>query len=141
MRFTPSFTASGGLSNNRPDVVYGVKANLPRGERNASRWFSPAAFSVVPAVDPTTGLPRYGNAGRNILVGPALTAADLSLAKSFPVFREDRRLSFRLETFNAFNHPNYGLPDANISNVNTVATINTTVKPMRQAQFAARFDF
>jgi hypothetical protein len=141
MFFTPTFTAAGGLANNRPDVVYGVQANLPRGERTPSHWFNPAAFAPVPAVDPVTGLPRFGNAGRNILIGPGTNDVDTSLSKSFPVFREDRRLTFRLEFFNTFNHPNYGLPDANISDTTTVATINTIVIPMREAQFAVRFDF
>ncbi len=83
----------------------------------------------------------FGNAGRNILVGPGINVVDASLLKSFPVFSERRRLTFRLELFNAFNHPNYLLPDANISNVNTVATINGLIKDQRQAQFALRFDF
>ncbi len=141
MRFTPTFTAAGGLSNNRPDVVAGVPANLPRGERSPDRWFNPAAFSLVPAVDPSTGRPRFGNAGRNILVAPGLNVADLSLAKSFPVWREGHRIAFRLESFNAFNHANYDFPDNNISNANTVATINRVVKPMRQTQFALRYEF
>jgi len=66
---------------------------------------------------------------------------DTSLAKSFPVFGEKRSLTFRIELFNAFNHANYDLPDPNISNLNTVGTINNIIKPMRQAQFALRFDF
>lgn len=141
MRFTPSFATSGGLSNSRPDVVYGVKANLPRSERTPSRWFNPEAFAQVPAVDPVTGLPRFGNAGRNILIGPGLNVVDASLAKSFPVFHEGHRITFRLEAFNAFNHANYDFPESNISNTNTVATINQIVKPMRQVQFALRYDF
>jgi len=141
MRFTPTFSSTGGLSNNRPDVIAGVQANLPRSQRTASRWFNPKAFAEVPAVDPGTGLPRFGNAGRNILVAPGLNVADASLAKSFPLLREGRRLAFRIEAFNTFNHPNYDFPDNNISNANTVATINRTVKSMRQVQFALRFDF
>lgn len=141
MRFTPQFASTGGLSNNRPDVVYGVRANLPRGERTPDRWFNPAAFREVPATDPITGLPRFGNAGRNILIGPGLNVADASIAKTWPVRSDAWKLSFRVELFNAFNHPNFDFPDNNISNVNTVATINRTVKPMRQAQFAFRFDF
>jgi len=54
---------------------------------------------------------------------------------------ESRRLTFRLEMFDAFNHPNYALPDANLSDFNTVASINSLVKDMREAQFALRFDF
>ena|SRR5215475_11284270 len=88
-----------------------------------------------------TGQPPFGNAGRNILVGPGLDVADISLAKSWAVWGESRRLTFRLEAFHALNHPNFDFPENNISNVNTVGTINSTVKPMRQAQFAVRFDF
>jgi len=138
--FTPSFTATGGLSNNRPDVVYGVQANLPGDQRTRVRWFNPAAFAIVPAIDPVTGLPRFGNAGRNILAGPGLDSVDAMLAKSFGL-GEKRALSLRLEAFNLLNHPNYDLPDANISNTNTAGSISATVIPARQVQLAARFEF
>ncbi len=138
---TPSFASTGGLNNNRPDVVAGVQANLPRGQRSASRWFNPAAFAEVPAVDPAAGQPRFGNAGRNILAGPGLHIFDANLAKSFRLAAERQTVTFRLEIFNLLNHPNYGAPDVNISNVNTVATINRVIRPMRQAQLALRFDF
>jgi hypothetical protein len=141
MRFTPQFASTGGLSNNRPDVVYGAQANLPSSERTPEHWFNAKAFAEVPAADPATGLPRFGNAGRNILIGPGLNVADASIAKSWAVWGESRRLTFRIEAFNAFNHANYDFPENNISNVNTVGTINRLVKPMRQAQFAFRFDF
>ena len=139
--FTPVFSTTGGLSNNRPDVVYGVQANLPRGERTPQRWFNPAAFAEVPATDPVTGMPRFGNAGRNILIGPGINIVDASIAKSVPIFREDWKLTFRLEFFNAMNQANYDYPEDNISDPNTVGTISRTSKPMRQAQFAFRFDF
>ena len=141
MPFTPSFTSTGGLSNSRPDVVYGVQANLPRGQRTASRWFNPAAFREVPATDPASGKPRYGNSGRNILRGPGLNVVDVNLSKSVRVWKEGRRITFRLEAFNALNHPNFDFPDSNISNTNTVGSINRVNRPMRQAQFAVRFDF
>jgi Carboxypeptidase regulatory-like domain len=141
MRFTPQFSSQGGLSNSRPDVVYGAQANLPRDQRTPERWFNPDAFVQVPSVDPATGTPRFGNAGRNILVGPGLNVMDASLAKSFRVHGERHRVTFRLEAFNALNHANYDFPDNNISNRNTVATINDVVKPMRQVQFALRYDF
>ena len=69
---TPTFTSSGGLSNSRPDVVYGVSPNLPADQRSPDRWLNAAAFAIVPATDPTTGLPRFGNAGRNTIIGPCL---------------------------------------------------------------------
>lgn len=141
IRFTPAINNTG-LANTRPEYVYGMQANLPAGERGPSRWFNAAAFAA-PAVTcgPAHNQACFGDAGRNILVGPGIDVVDTSLSKSFRVFGENRLLTFRLEMFNTFNHPNYALPDANISSVNTVATINSLVKDMREAQFAVRFDF
>jgi hypothetical protein len=139
--FTPSFTAAGGLSNNRPDVVAGVQANLPGGERTPQRWFNPAAFSLVPATDPLLGLPRFGNAGRNILLGPGLATIDASLAKSVRLRDSGMATSFRLEAFNLFNHSNYDLPQSNISQTNLVGSIAGTTVDARQVQFALRLDF
>ena len=138
---TPTFTAAGGLSNNRPDVVYGVQANLPAGQRTPDEWFNPAAFAAVPAVDPVTKLPRFGNAGRNILIGPGTNNVDASIAKRFPLGAERKALTLRVEAFNLMNHPNYSAPNLNISNTSTVATITSVLRTMREVQFAARFDF
>lgn len=141
MRFTPSINNTG-LTNTRPEYISGTQANLPAGQRNPSRWFNLAAFTSPPiACGPTGTLACFGDAGRNILVGPGIDVVDASLSKSFPIHGENHRLTFRLEMFNALNHPNYALPDPNISDVNTAATINTLVKDMREAQFAIRFDF
>jgi hypothetical protein len=60
-------------------MAYGVNPNLPRGERTPQHWFNPAAFAIPPAVDPVTGLPRFGDAGRNTIVGPSLNNIDGSL--------------------------------------------------------------
>jgi len=138
---TPTFTAAGGLSNNRPDVVYGVQANLPADQRTPERWFNPAAFAAVPAVDPLTGLPRFGNAGRNIIIGPGTNNVDGNIAKRFPLGTERKALTLRLEAFNLLNHPNYAAPMLNISNTSTVATITSILRTVREVQFAVRFDF
>ena len=122
--------------------VFGQQANLPADQRSSDHWFNQNAFATPPVTcGPNHNASCFGNAGRNILVGPGLNVADASLSKTVPVFGERRRLTFRVEMFNAFNHPNYGKPDPNISNVNTVGSINTIVKDMREAQFAVRFDF
>jgi hypothetical protein len=137
---TPSFTSSGGLSNSRPDVVYGVSPNLPRGERSPQRWFNPGAFSIVPATDPFTNLPRFGNAGRNTIVGPGTNYMDANIAKVFNL-GEGRSLTLRVEAFNALNHPNYANPQLNISTTTTVATVTSVLRAQREVQFAARFAF
>jgi len=141
LRFTPTINNTG-LANTRPQYIGGMPTNLPADQRSPQRWFNAAAFTSPPVTcGPAHNQACFGNAGRNILVGPGIDVVDASLSKSFPVFGEKRRLTFRLEMFNALNHPNYALPDPNISNVNTVATITSLVKDMREAQFAVRLDF
>ena len=139
---TPSYTPPGSFaSNNRPDVVYGVDSQLPAGERGPMHWFNPAAFSVPPLTDPVTGMPRFGNAGRNIIVGPGLNRLDGSMSKSFPLRRDSKRLVFRADVFNVANHPNWGNPNTNISSTNTVGVISSTNGSMRQAQFSLEFQY
>ena len=138
---TPTFTNTSSFNvDNRPDVVYGVNPNLPRGQRTPQHWFNPAAFAVPPAVDPVTGLPRFGDAGRNIVIGPGLFNTDMSLSKTFPV-GEKRQFIVRMDMFNVTNHPNWVNPDMNITDVNTVATINAINGNVRLAQFAGEFRF
>jgi hypothetical protein len=91
-------------------------------------------------VDPVTGLPGFGNAGRNIIVGPGLFDTDLSVSKMFPV-GERKQIIARLDMFNATNHPNWANPVTNISSVNTVATISAINGNTRLAQFAGEFRF
>jgi hypothetical protein len=136
---TPTATSEGGLSNTRPDVVPGVNPNLPRGQRTREHWFNAAAFVAAPLLDPTTDLPRFGNASRNTVIGPGLDTVDFALRKAFRL-RNAQRVSVEMNLFNALNHPNWGTPDMNISD-STVASITAISKPMRETQFAVRYDF
>ncbi|WP_263417768.1 TonB-dependent receptor [Terriglobus albidus] len=138
---TATMTSQGGLSSSRPDVVPGVNPNLPFGQRSRNQWFNPAAFAQPPLLDPATGLPRFGNAGRNTIIGPGTNVADMSLRKTFALGGETCRLSTEMSLFNAFNHPNWGDPDTNISNTNTVGIVSGISKQMRIAQFTVRLDF
>ncbi len=75
---------------------------LPSSERTLNRWFNTDAFAQ-PA--PLT----FGNSGRGILRGDGVINVDLSVAKNVSL-RPARSLQLRVELFNAFNHPNFGLP-------------------------------
>jgi hypothetical protein len=97
------------------------------------RWFDASCFAV-----PAAG--TFGNAGRNILVGPGLTNVDFSLFKSFRVV-EGHQLQFRLEVFNLFNHVNFGQPNATIDAPLTVGRISTTATDSRQIQLALKYTF
>jgi len=57
---------------------------------------------------------QFGNAGRNLLIGPGFARVDLGLFKKFPVY-EDHALQFRAEIFNLLNRANFRNPDANLA--------------------------
>jgi hypothetical protein len=46
---------------------------------------------------------RFGDSGRNILIGPGFNEWDIALLKNFPL-REKLGLQFRAESFNTWNH-------------------------------------
>jgi hypothetical protein len=130
--FTPQLnnTTVNTGTGSRPDRI--GSGNLSGGQRSITHWFDQTAFtSPAPFV--------YGNAGRDILFGPGRTNLDASL---FKVFRPLERLTvqFRAESFNIFNHPQFGQPNATIGS-GSVATITSTVGNPRQMQLALRLVF
>ena len=111
----------------RPERV--CNGNLPSNQHSIREWFDVDCFVNPP---PFT----FGNAGRNILIGPGLFTWDLGLDKEFRV--SDRfGLQFRSEFFNLLNRANFGLPNANIG-APGAGTITTVVTNARQIQFALR---
>ena len=128
--FAMDFANSG--TSNRPNIVPGQKITLPRDQRTADHLFNTAAFSQ-PA--PYT----FGNAGRDIIPGPGNNVFDLALARIFHP-REAHAVEFRAEFFNAFNHPNWGIPVANPDFGPFFGRIIATGDP-RRIQFALRYDF
>ncbi|MCU1274919.1 MAG: hypothetical protein JWO48_2350, partial [Bryobacterales bacterium] len=127
-----AFDGANSGTPNRPDVVPGQKISLPRSQRTADRWFNTDAFSTP---KPYT----FGNAGRNILPGPGNIIFDLALNRRFKV-RERQALQFRAEFFNAFNHPNFGIPGQYPDFGPFFGKIFATGQP-RRIQFALRFEF
>ena len=99
-------------------------------------YFNPNAF-----IQPLAG--TYGNAGRNILQGPALTETDISLAKKFAL-SERLNLQFRSEIFNLFNHTNFNTPNpvvyaaATGGPSPTAGVITATSTTSRQIQFGLK---
>jgi hypothetical protein len=114
---------------NRPNVV--GEPNLSREERTLNRFFNTSAFAPNA---PYT----FGNAGRNILIGPGMVNFDLGLFKRFQV-SEDRFFQFRFEAFNAFNTPQFGQPNAVVGNQD-FGRIMSAERP-RNLQFGLKFIF
>jgi hypothetical protein len=83
----------------------------------------------------------FGNAGRNIIRGPGLNNIDFSLHREFRVRLEHATsLSFRAETFNAVNHPQFGNPGVTVGTA-TFGVITGTSVVNRQLQLALRLTF
>lgn len=87
---------------NRPDVVPGQSILLPRSQRTIEHFFNTAAFQTPQPF-------HFGNAGRDIIPGPGNNVFDVALHRRFPI-AESRAVEFRAESFNVFNHPNWGIP-------------------------------
>jgi Carboxypeptidase regulatory-like domain/TonB dependent receptor len=117
--------------NQRPDRVPGVSP-IPQNQ-NINDWINPAAFAQ-PA--PFT----FGNVSRFLsdLRAPGFVNWDMGLQKWWNI-TETKRFQFRFELFNAFNHPNFFVPDSNLGDAN-FGTI-TSAYPARSLQFAGKFYF
>ena len=84
--------------------------NLPLGDRE----FLPGLQHLVRAPADSRGTRNQECAGKYPFVGPGVNNFDLSLFKNFQLGRnEERRLQFRLETYNAFNHAQFTTVDNN----------------------------
>jgi Carboxypeptidase regulatory-like domain/TonB dependent receptor len=117
--------------NQRPNTVPGVSP-VPQSQ-SINDWINPAAFSQ-PA--PFT----FGDSARFLsnLRAPGFVNWDMGLQKWWNI-TETKRFQFRFELFNAFNHPNFFVPDSNLGDAN-FGTINAAY-PARSLQFAGKFYF
>jgi len=97
--------SNSGSSSPRPDrTCSGVGAHTIESWINASCFTTDALAQALSA-----GQPRFGNSGRNIMNGPGLGNLDFSAFKNFSL-GERAKLEFRFESFNMFNHANFGSP-------------------------------
>jgi hypothetical protein len=85
-----------------------------------------------PVVDPSVvAVERFGNLGRNVVIGPAFHNTDLSVIKAARPGKRIR-LQFRVDVFNLFNVPNFG-PPGNIVGSPTFGKITRTRLPAGEA--------
>ena len=128
--FTVTSGADNSLTDNnsldRPNLVQGVPIYSRVAFRNISsaanrEYLNPSAFAQVTAscaVSSTTNtvvattcpqLGTLGNLGKNTLRGIPAYNVDAQISRIFAI-RERLNLDFRLEAFNAINHPNFNIP-------------------------------
>ena len=119
-----------GGGQDRPNAT-GESVELPSSERTVERWFNTSAYVMQEAG-------TWGNVGRNTVTGPGITSVDGSLIRNFRIGQNS--LQFRLEAFNALNHPIWGDPTTVLTNP-TYGQITTTRRPMREVQLGLKFIF
>ena len=93
-----------GFYSSRPDLISNPNSGQPH---TPNEWISRTPFLQL---NPVTQAGQFGNEGRNVVRGPGIEDVDLSLFKDINI-SESKRLQFRAECFNLFNHPNFGLPE------------------------------
>jgi hypothetical protein len=83
-------------------------------------------------------LGQIGDAMRLSIIGPGLNNTDISLAKNLAINKE-RRLQFRVDAFNVFNHAQFANPSGNFTSASFMKI--TRARPARITQLAVRFLF
>jgi len=123
----------GGGYTNRPNV-----SARPKAIKKVNEWFDTSVFSApIPswAGGPNLG---FGNAGRDIVVGPGRTNFTTSLYKTFNI-KEVAHIELRFESFNTFNHTEFNQVNSNFGTGNFGA-ISSTWDP-RALELGGKFVF
>jgi hypothetical protein len=126
----------------RPDRIPGVP--LYPAQKTAVEWYNPAAFESPQFPGQSVQCCRWGNAARGSIFGPGAIETQWAFWKEFsfssPLNRESTLFQVRWETYNIFNHSNWGNPDMTVSD-STAGLIGDVEMPMRQMQFTLRLQF
>ena len=112
------------------------QGQLPESQRTVDRYYDVGAFAI-PAVG------RFGNSHMWPLEGDGISVFDIGLHKGFAI-GEDKELDFRVEMFNAFNHPIFDTPGGkggqDAIEGGGAGRVSSASQP-RRLQFAFRFSF
>ncbi|MGH9341811.1 MAG: carboxypeptidase regulatory-like domain-containing protein [Acidobacteriota bacterium] len=137
---TPEFSGSDPSNTDtfggRPDRI--GDGNLPSDQRSIDGWFDAGAFVVPP-----NG--RFGNAGAGIIVGPGRAVFDFGLFKRFQI-GDESWLRVQATATNAWGNPSFDVPEMNISNPGSRATIDSIYSRSdfagpREIMLGLRFEF
>ncbi|HVR25059.1 MAG TPA: carboxypeptidase-like regulatory domain-containing protein [Candidatus Polarisedimenticolia bacterium] len=127
--FTATFAVDPtGLSlSTLPNVTCDPNSGAPH---TPQEWFNTSCFQ--------TQNTTYGDEGRNIIRGPGIANWDMFISKTTQI-KERYSVNFRTELFNAFNKPQFLLPDASFG-TSAFGTVTQASAP-REIQFSLAFAF
>ena len=146
---TPSYSLVNGIASptgsgdasTRPQVI---DPAAPLAQR-FSPPFEPAGQAKVPwAIDSND--PQFGNLGKNTVIAPGTNNWDLSMYRNIKI-GEKVASEFRVETYNTFNHTQFGGINTNLqfdskgSMINAAFDTPNSARPPRRIQLALRIRF
>jgi hypothetical protein len=100
----------------------------------------PSLFSNTSVSNNFQDQPPEGAGTRAAVRLDSIFNVDAALTKAFRLPWEGKRLQFRAEAFNVFNHPNFTNPSLSLESPQTFGEYQGTMDP-RSMQFALRFEF
>ncbi len=124
-----------------PGATYGSLNTPGSTTARLNTYINSSAICAPPAIG-SDGSSGYGNTGQSIMVGPGQLNTDFSLGKTTRVggLREDAVLAFRMEMYNALNHPQFSNPGTALGTATFGVITQTSVAP-RLIQFAVKYLF
>ena len=127
----PCLLAGGYTATCRPNLV----GDPNTGPKTAAEWLNKAAYQ-------RTAIGQLGSAPRNSFRGPGLLNTDFALIKRVELdgIRKGVGFELRLESFNAFNHVNFGVPNLNIAS-GAFGRIGSTATEAREYQIGLKVRF
>ncbi len=136
-----SVNRSGSNGSDRPNLI----GNPNSGPKTVAQWFNTAAFTA-------NAYGQFGNAGRNIVIGPGYVDLDAAVQRTFKL-SERYSAELRVESFDVANKPNFLNPlgtgtgeyiptsSSNPANSNSAFGAITAANDPRSLQFSLKVKF
>ncbi|MEY2414564.1 MAG: hypothetical protein QOD84_3170 [Acidobacteriaceae bacterium] len=127
-------------TSERPNRLAGPSCNTLTNPGNPNHYIKTECLAFP-------GVNRWGNLGRNTLIGPGMSKLDVSVFKNNRIRRisETFNAQFRAEFFNILNHANFASPtdhatvfDQSGNPISSAGLITSTQTISRQIQFALK---
>jgi hypothetical protein len=119
----PSTFTSAILADTANNSVLGIHCS---GAAVHTPCLSTSDFNVATATATTPAQTDWGNTKPNSFRGPGFESIALQAGKEFPV-TERTRFELGGDAYNLLNHPNFGIPNADVNKGETLGTVTTDV--------------
>ena len=134
---SPGFGNVDGMSSDRPDLLdASILGRVIDNPDTSAQMLPRSAFGYLASGE------RRGNLGRNTFRKDGIENVNLAVTRQWilPSAHSERRLTFRVEAMNAFNHPQFDAPGFTLTN-NNFGKITNTLNDGRVLQLGLRFYF